>query len=395
MARICKPLHQRIQSENVEEKHMYSKLLKSGFLVLALASLAFVSTGCQKAPPITLSAVASPPAVFPGDSVTVTATAGAVDPNKKNNVIYSWSGDGVTGNGAAATVATAALAPGSYTVKAEVKEGKKGKEGLKPGQTADATASYTVKQFEPPTISLSASPSTIKPGETSNITAVGVSPQNRPLTYVFSTSSGSVTSSGSAAVLSSTGAPTGTATITGTVTDDKNQAATASTSVTILAPYVAPIPHVQQLGTIDFSKDKQHPTRANNEAKAALDGIALQLQQQPDAKLALVGEASAKEQAKTAKEAQFALKHKHAKVVDLAAERAVNVKDYLVTEKGIDASRISVSTDTKDAQAVETYLVPSGATFANDVTGTTPVDESIHPIKATVKAIKKVVKKIT
>jgi outer membrane protein OmpA-like peptidoglycan-associated protein len=292
-------------------------------------------------------------------------------------------------------VATAALAPGSYTVKAEVKEGKKGKEGLKPGQTADATASYTVKQFEPPTISLSASPSTIKPGETSNITAVGVSPQNRPLTYVFSTSSGSVTSSGSAAVLSSTGAPTGTATITGTVTDDKNQAATASTSVTILAPYVAPIPHVQQLGTIDFSKDKQHPTRANNEAKAALDGIALQLQQQPDAKLALVGEASAKEQAKTAKEAQFALKHKHAKVVDLAAERAVNVKDYLVTEKGIDASRISVSTDTKDAQAVETYLVPSGATFANDVTGTTPVDESIHPIKATVKAIKKVVKKIT
>ena len=119
---------------------MYSKLLKSGFLVLALASLAFVSTGCQKAPPITLSAVASPPAVYPGDTVTVTATPGSVDPNPKTNLVYNWTGTDVTGSGATATVATATLAPGSYKVKAEVKEGKKGKEGLKPGQTADASA---------------------------------------------------------------------------------------------------------------------------------------------------------------------------------------------------------------------------------------------------------------
>jgi hypothetical protein len=156
---------------------------------------------------------------------------------------------------------------------------------------------------------------------------------------------------------------------------------------------------VQQLGTIDFSKDKLHPSRANNEAKAALDGIALQLQQNPDAKLVVVGQASAKEHARTEKEAAFALKHKHAMVVDLAAERAVNVKDYLVTEKGIDASRISVATDnTKDAQAVETYLVPSGANFAVDVTGTTTVDETAvkpHPIKAIKRAVKKVVKKVT
>jgi len=67
------------------------------------------------------------------------------------------------------------------------------------------------------------------------------------------------------------------------------------------------------------------------------------------------------------------LKHKHAKVWDSAAERAVNVKDYLVTEKGIDASRIkSVATGTTDAQEVETYLVPAGANFAADVQGTTP-----------------------
>jgi outer membrane protein OmpA-like peptidoglycan-associated protein len=348
--------------------------------------------GCKKAPPITLSAVASPPAVFAGEPVTVTATAGSVDTNTKNIVLYSWSGTGVSGTGATATVATAELAPGSYVVKAEVKEGKKGKEGLKPGQTAEASANYTVKQFEPPTISCSASLSTLKPGESSNITAVGVSPQNLPLTYSFSATSGSLKSSGAAAVFSSTGAPTGVVGITCSVTDDKGQTATASTSVTILAPYVAPIPHTQALASINFGADKKRPTRADNEAKAVLDGIALDLQRQPDAKLVVVGEANAKEQAKTAKEEKFALKHKHAKVEDLAAERAVNVKDYLVTEKGIDASRISVATGTEDAQKVENYLVPAGANFAADVPGTTPVNEAVvkpAPHKPVAKATKK------
>jgi outer membrane protein OmpA-like peptidoglycan-associated protein len=333
--------------------------------------------GCKKAPPITLSAVASPPVVYAGDAVTVTATAGSVDPNTKTVVLYSWTGTGVTGTGNTATVATATLTPGNYEVKAEVKEGRKGKEGLKPGQTADATANYAVKQFEPPTISISASPGTLKPGESSNITAVGVSPQNRPLTYSYSATAGSISGSGATVAFSSAGAPTGVVGITGTVTDDKNQTATASTSVTILAPYVAPIPHTQTLASIDYGKDKKRPARADNEAKAVLDGIALDLQRQPDAKLVVVGQADAKEQAATAKEQKFALKHKHAKVVDLAALRAVNVKDYLVTEKGIDASRISVATGTEDAQKVENYLVPSGANFAADVPGTTPVDETM------------------
>ena len=69
-------------------------------------------------------------------------------------------------------------------------------------------------------------------------------------------------------------------------------------------------------------------------------------------------------------------KHKHAKVDMFAAQRAVDAKDYLVTEQGIDASRISVATGTTDGQTAEDYLVPAGATFSTDVTGTTPVDET-------------------
>jgi outer membrane protein OmpA-like peptidoglycan-associated protein len=286
----------------------------------------------------------------------------------------------VTASGATATVATSALAPGTYTVKAQVKEGKAGKEGLKPWQTAEATASYTVKPFEPPTISLTASPSTIKPGETSTVTASGVSPQNRPLTYSYSATAGTISGSGATAAFSSTGAPTGIATITGTVTDDKGQTATSTTTVTIAAPYIAPAPHTQALQVINFSKDKLHPTRVDNEAKAALDELALNLQKQPDATAVLVGNSNAREKAQLAKQQKAAEKHKHVKVVDPAAERAVNTKDYLVKEKGIDAARISVATGTADEQTVDTYLVPSGANFTSDVTGTTPVDE------ATVKA---------
>jgi len=350
--------------------------LKAVCLVLTAAGLALGSAGCKKQPPITLSASAAPPAVFPGETVTVTATPGSVSTKKNNNVVYSWSGQGVNGNGSTATVATDSQAPGSYEVKAEVKEGKKGKEGTKPGQTADATASYTVKDFEPPTISCTASPTTIKPGDTAAITATGVSPQNRPLTYSYSAASGSVSGTGTNATFNSTGAATGSVEITCNVADDKTHTATANTSVSIVAPPPPPQPHAQALCSLSFDNDKARPNRVNNEAKACLDEVALDLQRQSDAKAVLIGQSDTKEKAKTEKQQKFAAKHKHAKVEDAAAQRAVNAKDYLVSEKGIDASRISVVTTTEDGKKVANYLVPAGADFSADVQGTTPVDES-------------------
>jgi len=355
---------------------MHLRDLRFGGLVLAAMGLALLPTGCKKQPPITLSAEASPPAVFPGQPVTVTATAGSVSTKKNNNVVYSWTGNGVTGNGSTATVATDTFAPGSYTVKANVKEGKKGKEGLKPGQSADASASFTVKEFEPPTISCSVSPTTIKPGDTATITSVATSPQNRPLTYSYTATAGTVNGTGTTAEYSSAGAPTGAVGITCNVSDDKNHSANSQTSLTITAPYVPPPPKTQALCTISFAGDKKRPTRVDNEAKACLDQVALDLKQQADAKAVVVGEQSADEAAKTAKQEKFAAKHKHAKVDQFAAQRAVNAKDYLVTEQGIDASRISVATGSTEGQTVENYLVPAGATFANDITGTTPVDET-------------------
>jgi outer membrane protein OmpA-like peptidoglycan-associated protein len=324
---------------------------------------------------VTLSCSASATSIFPGDPVTVTATAGSVYP--KLNVVYSWSGNGVTGSGTSVTVATGSLAAGTYTVKGEVKEGRTGKEGLKPWETAECSASFTVKAYEPPTISCVASPSTIKPGDSSTVTATSLSPQNRPLTYSYSAVSGSVSGSGATATFNSTGAPTGPVGITCNVSDDKGQTATAGTSVTIVAPYVPPVPHTQALCSIGFDKDLKRPARVDNEAKACLDEVALSLQKQSDAKAVVVGTSDAKEKGKLAREEKAEAGKKHPRPVqNLAAERAVNAKEYLVTEKGIDAARVSVATSSEDGQKVEDYLVPSGASFSADVTGTTPVDET-------------------
>ena len=339
-------------------------------------SAGFVFQGGSIAPPapITLACSANPETIYPGDPVTVTANPGGLNP--KDHVVYSWSGTGVTGSGATPTVVTASLAPGEYLVQGTVKEGKPGREGAKPWESATCTAGITVRAFEPPTISCSANPTTIKPGDTATINSVGVSPQNRPLTYSYSATAGTVTGTGTTAEYSSAGAATGTVGVICNVSDDKGHSANSQLSLTITAPYVPPAPKTQALCTIGFATDKKRPMRVDNEAKACLDQVALDLKQQADAKAVLVGEQTPDESGKTAKEQAYAAKHKHATVEIFAAQRAVNAKNYLVTEQGIDASRISVATGSTEGKTVEDYLLPAGATFTSDVSGTTPVDES-------------------
>jgi hypothetical protein len=154
------------------------------------------------------------------------------------------------------------------------------------------------------------------------------------------------------------------------VADDKGQTASSTTTVNIEAP-PPPAPKTQTLCTIQFDHDKRRPARVDNDAKGCLDDVALNAQRSSDATLVVVGN-TAPETAPAGKGRH----HKAAVVENLAAQRAVNTKDYLVKEKGIDASRISVRTGTTGTNEVDNYLVPAGATFDTDVTGTTAVDES-------------------
>ncbi|ADW69307.1 OmpA family protein [Granulicella tundricola] len=304
-------------------------------------------------PPVTYACAVAPAVGYPGDPLTVTGTATNLNPKK--TATYSWTSTGgavVSGTSNVGNIDTKTLAAGTYTIKGHVSEGNK------PGQMADCSADFQVKAFEPPTISCSANPSTVSPGDSAMVTASGMSPQNRPLTYSYTASAGSISGSSSSATLATTGAAPGTITVTCNVVDDKGQTATSTTSVTVVAPAPPPAPTTSALCSISFDRDTKRPTRVDNEGKACLDDLALNLQRTTDAKLAVVGNAASAEKMGP---------HK-------AAERAVNTKAYLVGEKGIDASRVNVYTGTTDAKTVTDTLVPAGATM--DMTGVTPVDES-------------------
>jgi hypothetical protein len=133
---------------------------------------------------------------------------------------------------------------------------------------------------------------------------------------------------------------------------------------------------VQALCSLSFARDTKRPTRVDNEAKACLDQIALDLKRYPDARAFIVADSNAKEKQITAKQEKVAARHKHSTFEHLDQQRAVNVKDYLVNDQRIDSSRISVATGTADDQNVQNYLAPAGTTLANDVQGTTAVDET-------------------
>jgi hypothetical protein len=82
-----------------------------------------------------------------------------------------------------------------------------------------------------------------------------------------------------------------------------------------------------------------------------LDAIAQRLQREPGAKLVVIGYSARDEDAESAK------------------KRALDIKTYFTSKKGIDASRIEVRTAVGGHRAV-VYLVPPGASFT--MSGTTP-----------------------
>jgi len=305
-------------------------------------------------PPVSYACSITAPtgSIYPGDVVTVTGTATNLNPKK--TPAYTWATDGgkVSGSSNVASIDTAGVAPGSYTAKGHVSEGSK------PGELADCSAPFTVSPILPPTVGCSANPSTVNPGDPSTIMASGVSPQNRPLTYSYSASAGSISGNTSTATLSTAGVAPGTITVTCNVVDDKGQTASQQTTVTVAAPVAPAAVTTTSLCTISFDRDKKRPSRVDNEAKACLDDIALTAQRQADAKLAITGNSDPSEK----------------KADKVAAERAVNEKAYLVGEKGLDASRISVYTGTAGTNTAATTLIPAGATL--DTTGLTPVDET-------------------
>lgn len=300
----------------------------------------FGSIGPAPAPAAAACSI-QPTEVFAGEPVT--ATANGSNFNRKRTVVYNWSGDGVKASGheASTQVDTTGLAPGTYQVRANLSDGSK--RGV-----ASCNASYTIKEpapipQRPPTISCSADPGTVKSGDASTITAIGQSPDNRPLTYQFTASSGRIAPSGATAMLDTAGVQADSINISCTTTDDRGLTSTASTIVNVQAP--PPPPSASKIGEIAFP-NLNKPWRVDNTAKAILDDVAMRMQREAGANAVIVGYVDQGEGGDK-----------------LAQQRAVNAKAYLTQEKGIDPARIEVRTGTAGGKRAEIYLVPAGATF--------------------------------
>jgi outer membrane protein OmpA-like peptidoglycan-associated protein/opacity protein-like surface antigen len=189
------------------------------------------------APPAAPSAVCSvqPSEVFAGEPVT--ATAVGTNFNPKRTVKYDWSGSGVkvSGDGPSTQIDTTGLLPGSYQITANLSDGSR--RGV-----ASASAHFTVKQPNPPTISCSSSPATVQPGGSSTVSANASSSDGRKLTYSYTASAGNISGNNPTATLDTNGAQPGTIIVTCNVGDDRNPPLTASSTTTVNVQVPPPTP---------------------------------------------------------------------------------------------------------------------------------------------------------
>jgi outer membrane protein OmpA-like peptidoglycan-associated protein len=293
--------------------------------------------------PPSLSCSANPSQVTVGQLVELTASGSS---STGAALTYDWGVNAGTiqGSGQTVQVNTTGVAPGSYIATVRASEATT-------GLFADCTARFTVvaPPMNPPTASCSANPNNVQIGEAVNLTVQASSPDGRPLTYQWTTTSGSIVGTGNAVRLDTTGASPGTITARAEVRDDRGLSANCTASITATAPPPPPPPPAVVL--LDTCQFAQNSARVDNVCKAKLDSIALRLQNEPDASLAIVGFAAGNEQ----------------NGQQLSQARADNVRAYLSVDRGIAQGRLTSRTGAAgtgaEARKVEMHLVPRGATF--------------------------------
>lgn len=297
-----------------------------------------------KGPP-TASCSATPASVFAGSTDTVAVHVAANSPdNLPLTYSYTASGGAVDGNGPDVRWNPSGVNPGSYTVSAKVDDGK--------GGNAACTADVRVeeKPHHPPTVSVTANPTSLMPGDRSTISCNATSPDNLSLTYAYSASSGQISGNGPQAQFDSTGAQPGSVSVKCEVTDSRSDKADGSATVDVQQP--PPPPQATKVGDCDYTT--AGVSRVDNACKRVLDDVSLRLKNEPNARLVVVGFADPKEPKPSA----------------LAARRAELAKQFL-GEKGIDASRVTTRSgeaspekgSERQNRRIEMIFVPEGATY--------------------------------
>jgi len=330
-------------------------------------------------PPPQAACSATPTELLPWNG-PVTASVEPSDFNPKHALNYNWSSTSgpATGQGTSATVDTASLTPGNYTITANVVDPK-----AKQNSTATCTSAFTVKQPQNPQVGCSVNPTSVKPGEPITVSVHGSSPDgSRIAKRDFSASAGALkegqTSAGgqpgeftTVATLDTSNAAPGPINISVGVTDVHGFSGSCTASASVTAP--PPPPEVASetlISSCDFKNDRTL-ARVDNECKAALDDVALRMQHEPNGKLVIVGYADPDEAAQ---------------VNDLASLRAANAKSYLTggeAKQQIDPGRIEArESEARDnGNTARFYFVPEGGNFT--VKDTTVVDENSLPTDRT------------
>ncbi|ADV81296.1 hypothetical protein [Terriglobus saanensis] len=304
----------------------------------------------DKAQAAQMACTAVPGQVFPGEPVTVDSQILNLDMRRARTYNWMSAGGKISGRGDTISIDTNGLAAGDYVVHGSVSQGH----GASSRATCDT--GFTVKPYLPPSVTCSASPTSLHAGESSTITASGVSPANRPMTYTFTTTAGQITNTGNVATLSTGGVAPGDIVVTCNMADDQGRMATATAMVNVMGITIPVAPQQRSLCSLTFNRDVRRPARVDNEAKGCLDDVALALNRESGSQLVIIANHGTDEGRPT------------------ADERGMNVKEYLTAEKGIDPSRIQVRRGSSPEHTAENVLVPNGTTFLGD--GTTIVDEA-------------------
>ena len=388
--KLWKPITFRLfEADYVWSRHNFASavpidepsLRRTGFDGVRLRTGLVFNFGGAPPVPVAAACTIDHTEVMVGEPLHTTVSASNFNP--KHKLTYTWASSGgkIQGSDTGASIDTNGAAPGDYTATATVTDPKE-----KSNNTATCSSKFTIKPMNPPQMSCSASPSSVDAGTPVTVTCTCTSPDNVPVTIAgWSASGGTISGSGNSATLNTTGASPGTITINATCTDSRglNVSSSSSTSVKNPPPPPPPPPQATKLNECEYP-NKVKPWRVENTCQAMLDDVAGKLQQDPDAKLVVVGNADPAEV-------------KHSKHKNLAAERAVDVKYYITegeAQQHIDASRIECRTGSAGTTTSEQWIIPAGATFPN-ASSTTPVDESKvknipdHPKPGAKKAAKK------
>jgi outer membrane protein OmpA-like peptidoglycan-associated protein len=213
----------------------FSDLRRPSLEGVRLRTGVLISWGGAPAVAPAASCSVQPTEVFVGEPITATVTASNFNP--KHSLTYAWTGTGgqVTGKDTSATIDTSNTAPGNYSISARVTDSRSTK-----NNEASCTANFTIKPLppkNPPTVSMSADPSSLLAGGPVNLTATCSSPDGVPVSVAnWSSTLGSVSGTGSSATLNTAGLPPGPVTVTAICTDSRGLNTQASAQINIENP---------------------------------------------------------------------------------------------------------------------------------------------------------------